>query len=214
MKDSRSLNTFPVFRVLSDEYCARLVNDGRVGRLSLTRGETVPSGSVYCLLSGSCRVYSKSVNTGSLMRELHAGDLFGVASVYTRDAELSRIQAVTDAVLYRIEKETINTIMHEDPVFTEAYLSFLSERIAFLSNKISCVTAGNAENRLAGYLLMRSGESDLLTLSCSMSDLAKLLDLGRASLYRAFDLLEERELIERDKNTIRILDRESLSEMY
>ena len=43
-----------------------------------------------------------------------------------------------------------------------------------------------------------------------MSQLAVSLDIGRASLYRAFDALEAGNAVERDGKYIRLIDKDAL----
>ena len=93
-----------------------------------------------------------------------------------------------------------------------SYISFLSERIKFLNRKILYYTAGSAERRLALYLT--SFPSDTVTPDLPMNALADLLDIGRASLYRAFDRLSEDGFITRDQNTVIIIDREKMKNFY
>ena len=47
-----------------------------------------------------------------------------------------------------------------------------------------------------------------------MTDLANTLDVGRASLYRAFDKLESEGLIIKDGKTITVLDKNTLRQRY
>ena len=56
-------------------------------------------------------------------------------------------------------------------------------------------------------------ENNVVSLNISLSQLAKSLNLGRASLYRAMEKMEQDQIISRDKKTICILDRQAL-EIY
>lgn len=209
MKRESNLNAFPVFRVLSEETCERLMRDGDITRVKYPADAAVASGHVFCVVKGRLKVYSRNNSTQTFLRTLSSGDVFGVAAVFADQPEISVIKTETEVTLLQIPKETILQLVQNDPAFLNAYLSFLSNRIAFLNNKISCVTAGSAEQKLAEWLCGFS-ETESIKLPVSVSDLAKLLDIGRASLYRAFDDLVERGCIEKNGNMIRILDRELL----
>ena len=93
-------------------------------------------------------------------------------------------------------------------MFLYHYLDFLSGRIRFLNRKIGYLTAGSAERRLALYLA--SFQKQELVLKDSISSLSELLDIGRASLYRAFDALEEQGLIRREGRSILVPDLKAL----
>ncbi len=209
MKRELPLNAFPVFRALTTEECDALMQDNAVIRVKYPADTAVASDHVFCVLKGSLKVFSKNNSTQSYLRELNAGDVFGVAAIFAEQPEISVIRTETDVTLLQIPKETILSMVQKSPDFMKAYLAFLSNRIAFLNTKISCVTAGSAERKLAEWLY-NAATSDEFRLPVSMSDLAKLLDLGRASLYRAFDELEAKGCIAKKGNVIQILDRELL----
>ena len=95
-------------------------------------------------------------------------------------------------------------MMQRDPRITKNYISYLSQRILFLNEKISVLSAGTAEERLKLLLLQRG------SLKCSMTSLSQELNLGRASLYRAIASLESKGIIRQEKNSIVILDDKGL----
>ena len=76
-------------------------------------------------------------------------------------------------------------------------------RIWFLSSRISALTAGTAEQKLAVYLL-EQGDMEI-----SMTDLSQRLNLGRASLYRAAEELEELGAIAREGKRVKVLERDA-----
>ena len=91
-------------------------------------------------------------------------------------------------------------------------LSFLAGRVCFLNRKIQCFTAGSAERRLALWLL--SEEEEVITLPSSLTTLSDMLDIGRASLYRALDKLEGDGLIRRNGREITLLSQENILKKY
>ena len=99
-------------------------------------------------------------------------------------------------------------LLEQDKSFLYHYLGFLSGRICYLNRKIRYLTAGSAERRLALYL--SSFQKDTVELDASLSSLSELLDIGRASLYRAFDSLQSDGIITRDGDRITVLSRDAL----
>ena len=84
-----------------------------------------------------------------------------------------------------------------EPEFAKAYVTLLSEKIIFLNKKISAYSEGDASEKVLRWILtMANGESELV-LPCSVSKLAQMLGIGRASVYRAFDALQEQGIIGR-----------------
>jgi DNA-binding IclR family transcriptional regulator len=60
------------------------------------------------------------------------------------------------------------------------------------------------------FLLSDEHESGTVTLHVSLSRLADMLDMGRASLYRALDALSDSKIISKDAKTVKVLDRNAL----
>jgi CRP-like cAMP-binding protein len=88
----------------------------------------------------------------------------------------------------------------------------MSARIRFLNEKIMYFTAGSTERRLALYLASLGKKT--IKMSISMTDLANTLDVGRASLYRAFDKLSEDGYIIKSEKIILIMNREEMVAHY
>ncbi|MBR7099516.1 MAG: Crp/Fnr family transcriptional regulator, partial [Clostridia bacterium] len=109
-------------------------------------------------------------------------------------------------------KQAVNHLLETNERFRENYIGFLSSRIRFLNRKIAYLTAGSAERRLALYLLsLGAGEVELKESIAALSD---LLNLGRASLYRAFDKLCEDGYLLKNGRRLTILNSEAMLNAY
>ena len=86
----------------------------------------------------------------------------------------------------------------------------MSKKVVYLNRKISTLVAGSAEKKLVAYLLEIELDS-VCSINVSMSALADMLNVGRASLYRAIDDLENRGLIKKNGKMIIISDYNALS---
>lgn len=208
MKSEKQLKLFPVFRELTDWQCEELMESGRIQRIACDSG-IVEGEGVFCILSGEAAVYSSDEAHPVLLRCLGKGDIFGVATLYAAGGHISQIRAKRGLRMLLIPPDVIDELLRDSDNFRRAYLGFLSDRIAFLNRRIACVTAGSAERRLASWLLGLT-DADEFTLPVSVSDLSVMLDLGRASLYRAFGLLTEKQYIQKNGNRIHILNREAM----
>jgi len=60
------------------------------------------------------------------------------------------------------------------------------------------------------YFLSENQIDGIVSTEVSISDIAVMLNMGRASLYRAFDKFESENIISRDGRTIRITNLEKL----
>ena len=95
-------------------------------------------------------------------------------------------------------------------------LEFLSNRVSFLNSRIACITGGSAERKLAIFLnsAIDATGSYVFDIGMSMKSLAASLDIGRASLYRAFNSLEEEKVLTRSGTSVTVINREHLLNIF
>lgn len=184
-----------------------------------TAGETVraPDGGCGILLmtDGRAAVYSADSDRDVLLRVLGRGGITGVANLFSDAPLASRIVALTGCTVLFLPESALRTLFASDSSIMYGYIAFLSERIRFLNRKIVTLTAGSAERRLAVFLdTIAPEDGGTFVIPISMSALAGYLDLGRASLYRAFDTLCADGFVMREGKTIRLLHREGMTAFY
>lgn len=186
------------------------------GELStFARGETIFSNDSYkpaigLLLSGKARV----TKGHAILSTLEKGSLFGAVTLFSaRQSYATEITAVSLCKVLFLPRELISRLMRENSSIAENYIAYLSQRIYFLTDKIDAFTAGSAEIRLANRLVNNSKTNEngeRYTTVANLSLLARELDIGRASLYRAFDFFESEGAIIREGKKIIITDRSKL----
>ena len=209
------LQTAPLFANVEQDVLARILKERGATFKESAPGELLRTDSAPALgvlLKGRASILSASEEKELILREIAQGEIFDAASLFLKDPPpLSRIVAKTPCTTLFLDVETIRRLMSESPAFLDAYLSFLADRVQFLNAKIRCYTAGSAERRLALYLSdLETDASGIAHIDIPLSDLCEQLDIGRASLYRAFGKLCEAGLIERTDRTVRITDPSAL----
>lgn len=172
------------------------------GEAVLTKTEKC--GRIGVILKGSLTVFSAEEN-GTPLNHLGEGNLFGVSVLFGNCGAETFIRAKTKAEVLFIDEEKTEPLW-EDKIIRKNLISFLTDRICFLNRKIRSFTAGSAEGKLALYFAQNASEKGILTVNTSLSQLAKDLNLGRASLYRAIEKMETEGIITRDKKTIQITE--------
>ncbi len=191
---------------------------------SFTSGEELVScGNLVVILEGTARVFSSDIERAVMLRDLTAGDIFGVAELFggsCSDISISRVEAKNKCKALFIPREKISYLLENDKKIMYNYLDFLCCRIRFLNKRIACFTAGSAERRLAIYLdsLVDENESKngtvCVTPLSSMGALALTLDIGRASLYRALETLTADGFIKKNGKSFILSDREKMLKFY
>ncbi len=180
------------------------------GDMILSQSETAHKAGI--ILSGEAIVTTSDDTKNALLRFFGTGDFFGIANLFTNEDYVSSIRAKKKCRVFFFTEEAIRELLETDKTFLYNYLGFLSGRICYLNRKIRYLTAGSAERRLALYL--SSFASETIELDASLSALSELLDIGRASLYRAFDTLIADGYIQKDGRTIRLLAPEKMVQDY
>ena len=210
------LKTLPLFSSTSQEALSQALDGGEANIHRLSAGlcmENSAEKSLFVLLQGRAQIRSTDEERTVILRTLQPGAVFGAAALFLKDAPpLSVIEATEDCSILSLGASAVRTLMQRDGAFLDAYLTLLAERVRFLNHKIKCFTGGNAERRVALWLL--GEEEDSISLPVSLRAMSDTLDIGRASLYRALDKLEAQGLIKRDGRRITLLSRDSLRLKY
>ena len=201
------------------EACADIaIENNRSEFILFDAGEAIYSVEKYrravaFLFSGQAVAYSPHAGGNRVaLNSFSPGAMFGMAAVFVQSEHyVTEVVAQKPCRVLFLPQELLSELFAKDLRVAERYIAFLSGRVEYLNRKIAGFTAGEAESRLAFYLCdLARTQDDLLTLSCPATALCTMLDIGRASLYRAFERLSECGAIERTGKTIRVLSREKL----
>lgn len=169
---------------------------------------------LFIILKGSASILGKSKTKPVILNTLSKGRVFGMASLFGERCASTSVVAKENCTYAVITQQCVENMLKNDVGFTKNYICFLSDKIRFLNKKISFFTSGTAEKKLAGYLLSLPMKNNQVTPQMNMSKLAQNLDMGRASLYRAFESLEENCFIKRENNIITISSPEEFKKIY
>ena len=147
--------------------------------------------SLGIVLEGRLRVTKENADKRPIvMSTLQRGAMFGAAALFNSEPEYAtKITAIEHSRVLFLPQRLIKRMIEREPDIAENYIRYLSERILFLNRKIYFLTAGTAEQRLAGFLLDNLAVGEFSEMPMTMLRLADALNMSRASLYRAFDEL-------------------------
>lgn len=193
----------------------KIFTSENVRTVSYSAGEVIYSPlcekkQVGIITDGRAFVEPPRSNEKVLLRILSPSDMFGVANLYCDSQPfVSIIRAKGSCRVLFIDGDAFCSLLELDSGALRAYLRFLSNKIVFLNKKISTLTAGSTERKLAIFLYENQTDGKFSQQS-SMLAIAETLNVGRASLYRALDALEAEGLISRDGKTINIPDKNAL----
>ena len=173
------------------------------------RGETICD-AVECrralgvVLRGRAEA-SSAAREGAVLSVFGPGDVFGAAAMFGMERPyVSRIRAVSECAVRFLPEELLERMFLAWPRTAVNYIAFLSSRVRLLNGKIAVLSQNDTEGRLYRYLAENCGEDGRLTRCLTMTSLAAALNMGRTSLYRALDSLEEKGLIVRKDGTMEV----------
>ena len=203
-----------LFRGAPREAAELARTDPRALRRRAARGEVLYDPRHFQRSLGVVLEGRIQVNKGPLiMSVLGPGELFGAAALFNdRPDYATTLTARSPCRLLFFPQALVEEWMERWPQVGRSYVTYLSQRIWFLSGKIDALTAGTAGRKVAQYLLAHEGEGRV-ELDCSLTGLAGRLGVSRASLYRALDDLRDRGAIAHRGRTIRILDQAALEHL-
>jgi CRP-like cAMP-binding protein len=176
-------------------------------------GPETNAGYLALILRGKGEVFSADPVRDVLINTVSVGDTFGSEKLFEKGRSLStRVVSKGGTRVLFISEASLCQMIENDKTIMYNYIRLVSDRVRMLNEKTMYFTAGSTERRLALYLTSLGKKTIRMTIS--MTDLANTLDVGRASLYRAFDKLSDDGYIIRSEKVVLILDREELLKHY
>lgn len=103
-------------------------------------------------------------------------------------------------------------------MITRNMLEIQSEKNFAMTRKLHLLSGTTLRERIALWLIEQTEDdgvdSDIVRLAMNREELADYLGTTRPSLSRELMKMQQEHLIEADKNTIRIVDRDALQMLY
>lgn len=193
------------------------VLSGRGEVLSFDAGQAIFSPhcfkrAVGVFLQGKAQAEKFAEGRTVVLNRFEPPMMFGAAAVFRQAQEyVTQVTAKTRCRVLFLTDEELDAIFQEDFAVARNYISFLSERIAFLNRKIDSFTKGSAEEKMALYLHDQCmGRTGSFSIACSPTRLSRELGVSRATIYRALDRFCQLGYIRRDGAQLLILDAQGL----
>lgn len=215
----KSLLLSPLFSGISEKRAQELFPEGSLIVKSHKKGETVFeendfSRSLGIILKGSAVVEKKSLEKPVIMSTLREGGTFGMAALFYEESVYpTTITAAAQTDVAFISKEALKSAFLKEPRLSENYICLLSQKIHFLNKKIETFSSRGSGFKLYSYLLdeySKRGKDGKVELFYNMSELSRLLGIGRTTIYRELEELTSSGLIKKDGKTFTILKEENL----
>ena len=167
--------------------------------------------AIGIVIKGKC--YALTNNSGNVyMNNFETGDCFGVAAIFgNKEKYVSTIISKTKTEILFINEKNLKQIFLMHPQVSLNYIEFLSNKIRFLNTKLKVLSNSATEDTVLNYLTTVTNGGGFAEIPVNMTMLAKMLGIGRASLYRSIDSLESKGIIIRENNKIKVIKNEKIS---
>lgn len=207
------LRDIPIFSIASSAHVEQYLGAEHTQRCCFRAGETIYSSEaphirVGVLLSGRAEIHTPESEERAILKSITVKDMFGIANLYAADTAFPTVIRASELteVLF-IDGTAFRDFIENDPKVLRFYLHFLSKKIVYLNRKIATFTAGSAEKKLAVFLSENHVNG---RYHGSMTTLAGMLGIGRASLYRAMDKLSALGFLKHEGNELILCDPSAL----
>ncbi|MDD3192800.1 MAG: Crp/Fnr family transcriptional regulator [Oscillospiraceae bacterium] len=168
--------------------------------------------AVGIFLQGKAQAEKTAEGRAVVLNRFEPPMMFGAAAVFRQAKEyVTQVTALTRCRVLFLTDEELDAIFREDFGAARNYISFLSERIAFLNRKIDSFTQGSAEEKMALYLHDQCmGRAGAFSIACSPTRLSRELGVSRATVYRALERFCRLGYIRRTGAQLEILNAQGL----
>ncbi|WP_272700204.1 Crp/Fnr family transcriptional regulator [Desulfovibrio sp. Fe33] len=171
------------------------------------------------LQSGTVSMKRTSVDGNEkIIMHVEQNSLFSEVPFFTREPIDSSFICHKDAVVYSFCKETVDRMLETHPCIAKDIIHTLSHKVNVLSNQLASLGLDTLEQRIVKFVLLRFNSmelpsNDIVSLgSLRMQDIASILGVHRATLYKTFKSLESHGLIRiLRENKLQILDIDALT---
>jgi CRP/FNR family transcriptional regulator, cyclic AMP receptor protein len=166
------------------------------------KGETVfaqgdSCDGVFYVQSGDCKVSVISEQGKEAVVALHGkGDFFGEGCLTGQPRRLASVTAMSDLELMRFDNAAIQRVLHEEPDFSEFFISYLLARNARVEADLVDQLFNSSEKRLARTLLLlahfgKESRAETVVPRVSQDNLAQMVGTTRSRVSHFMNKFRE-----------------------
>jgi CRP/FNR family cyclic AMP-dependent transcriptional regulator len=173
---------FNVNSFLSKADGGRTITSYRKNQRIFSQGD--PADAVFYIQEG--KVYDISEAGKEAVVALHGkGDFFGEGCLTGQPLRLATVTAMAECVIMRLAKADVVRVLHDEPKFSEKFMSYLLARNARVEEDLVDQLFNSSEKRLARVLLLmanfgKEGKPEPVIAKISQETLADIVGTTRS----------------------------------
>ena len=162
----------------------RAVSAHRKGVVLFRQGDTADA--VFYVKKGKIKVTVVSAHgKGAVVAILGADEFLGEGCLIGQPKRLSTATAMTECVTMRVEKAEIVRVLHDEPAFSQMFVSHILARSARIEEDLVDQLFNSTEKRLARLLLLlanfgKEGRPEPIIAKISQETLAEMIGTTRS----------------------------------
>jgi CRP-like cAMP-binding protein len=175
---------FNVKTFLSTVDGGRTVSNYRNNQNVFFQGDSADA--VFYIQEGKVKVCVVSEQGKEAVVAIHGKeDFFGEGCLAGQTRRLATVAAMTESVIMRLDKAAIVRVLHDEPKFSEAFMSYLLARNARVEEDLVDQLFNSSEKRLAMLLLLmanfgKEGRPETVIAKVSQETLAEMIGTTRS----------------------------------
>jgi CRP/FNR family transcriptional regulator len=223
MSNHDYLRQISIFSELESEFLEEIYKISRVrkyekGRIIFMEGE--PGEAFFYIKSGLVKI-SKLSRDGRehILHVLNEGHVFAEVTLFSNTEYPATAEVLEDAEIGIIKNEDLEKVIKENPDLSLQMIKYLNKRLVEAHMKIRNLALYDTYERTAQALVKlaedygkKSSKGVNLDINISRQELANIVGTTRETVIRALTAFKKERLIGIEKNTITIIDLESLKE--
>jgi CRP/FNR family transcriptional regulator, cyclic AMP receptor protein len=142
--------------------------------------------SVFYMQDGKVKVTVASERGKEAVVAIHGnGDFFGEGCLTGQPRRLATVKAMSESVIMRLDKAAVVRVLHDEPAFSERFMSYLLVRNARVEEDLVDQLFNSSEKRLARALLLmanfgKEGRPEPIIAKVSQETLAEIVGTTRS----------------------------------
>jgi CRP/FNR family transcriptional regulator, cyclic AMP receptor protein len=175
---------FAVQTFLTTVNGGRTISSYRKGQEVFSQGD--PADAVFYIQAGEVKVCVVSEQGKEAAIAIHGkGDFFGEGCLSGQLLRLATVLATTESKIMRLDKVAIVKVLHDEPTFSEMFMSYLLARNARVEADLVDQLFNSSEKRLARLLLLmanfgKEGRPERVVAKVSQETLAEMIGTTRS----------------------------------
>jgi len=175
---------FDLETFLSSADVGRTISKYRKDEIVFAQGD--PADAVFYIRKGECKVTVVSEQGKEAVVAIHGKrDFFGEGCLNGHRRRLATVTAITASEIMRLEKATMVQVLHDQPKFSELFISYLVARNVRVEADLVDQLFNSSEKRLARLLLLmanfgKEGRPEPVLAKISQTTFAEMIGTTRS----------------------------------